>query len=163
MIFNKTNHLAGLMQRSPAARADIRGDAAHGGIRGTVSFYPAAGGVLAVAEVFGLPSGANRCDGGVFGCHIHEGTSCTGTIAEPFADTKGHYNPTNCSHPQHAGDMPPLFENNGYAWSAFFTKRFKVNDIIGRTVILHASPDDFTTQPSGNSGKKIACGVIERI
>ena len=39
--------------------------------------------------------------------------------------------------------------------------KFKIKDIIGKVVIIHDSPDDFTTQPSGNSGKKIACGKIE--
>lgn len=45
----------------------------------------------------------------------------------------------------------------------FLTDRFKVDDVIGRTVIIHDKPDDFTTQPSGNSGEKIACGIINRI
>ena len=42
------------------------------------------------------------------------------------------------------------------------TDRFSINDVIGKTVIIHAKPDDFTTQPSGNSDGKIACGVIKR-
>ena len=57
--------------------------------------------------------------------------------------------------------MPPLFINDGYAFMIFLTDRFKVDEIIGRTVIIHSMPDDFTTQPSGNSGMKIACGVVE--
>ncbi|MCX7614928.1 MAG: superoxide dismutase family protein, partial [Clostridiales bacterium] len=67
-----------------------------------------------------------------------------------------------CNHPGHAGDLPPLFGNYGHAFMAVFTGRVSVSEIIGRTVIIHASPDDFTTQPSGNSGKKIACGQIYR-
>jgi Cu-Zn family superoxide dismutase len=58
--------------------------------------------------------------------------------------------------------MPPLFVNHGYAFSAFLTDKFYVRDVIGLTVIIHAQPDDFTTQPSGNAGKKIACGLIEK-
>lgn len=40
------------------------------------------------------------------------------------------------------------------------TDRFRVRDIIGRTVVIHSGPDDFHTQPAGNAGEKIACGVI---
>jgi Cu-Zn family superoxide dismutase len=58
--------------------------------------------------------------------------------------------------------MPPLFAGTGRAFLAFFTDRFTVDEIIGRTVVVHAKPDDFTTQPSGNSGSKIACGQIRR-
>ena len=58
--------------------------------------------------------------------------------------------------------MPPLFWNNGYAFQMFLTDRFTVKEIIGKTVIIHDNADDFTTQPSGNSGEKIACGVIEK-
>jgi Cu-Zn family superoxide dismutase len=56
--------------------------------------------------------------------------------------------------------MPPLFAANGHAFSAFLTDRFSINDIIGKTVVIHDSPDDFSTQPSGNSGSKLACGQI---
>ena len=72
-----------------------------------------------------------------------------------------HYNPKDCPHPYHAGDMPPLFGNNGEAFMAFMTDRFTVEEIIGKTVIIHSNPDDFTTQPGGNSGEKIACGKIK--
>ena len=45
---------------------------------------------------------------------------------------------------------------------SFFTNKFKVNDIIGKSVIIHENPDDYRSQPSGNSGKRLACGVIKR-
>lgn len=51
--------------------------------------------------------------------------------------------------------MPPLFGADGEALLIFLTDRFRVRDIVGRTVIIHAMPDDFTTQPSGNSGAKM--------
>jgi Cu-Zn family superoxide dismutase len=92
--------------------------------------------------------------------HIHEGGSCTGNAADPFADAGSHYNPEGCEHPAHAGDLPPLFSNRGTAWGAVLTDRFSVGEISGKTVIIHLNPDDFTTQPAGNSGAKIACGVI---
>lgn len=68
---------------------------------------------------------------------------------------------SNVSHPSHAGDLPPLLGNNGYAWSAFLTKRFTIEEILGKSVVIHAMRDDFTSQPSGNSGEKIGCGVIQ--
>ena len=71
-----------------------------------------------------------------------------------------HDNPYHCPHPYHAGDMPPLFGANGYAFSAFLSDRFTVEEVIGKTVIFHEAPDDFVTQPSGNAGAKMACGVI---
>jgi DNA invertase Pin-like site-specific DNA recombinase len=63
-------------------------------------------------------------------------------------------------HGNHAGDFPVLFSNNGYTYMKFFTDKFKPGDVIGRAVIIHENPDDYRTQPSGNSGKRIACGVI---
>ena len=56
--------------------------------------------------------------------------------------------------------MIPLFANQGYAWCAFYDKRIALPEIMGRSVVVHAMPDDFVTQPSGNSGEKIGCGVI---
>lgn len=79
---------------------------------------------------------------------------------EGFPHSGSHYNPNDCPHPYHAGDLPPLFGANGFAFSVFLTDRFTVHEIIGKTVIVHASPDDFQTQPSGNAGEKIACGEI---
>ena len=82
---------------------------------------------------------------------------------EPFADAMSHYDSDDCGHPYHAGDLPPLFGNGETALSVFLTNRFSVDEVIGRAVIIHDRPDDFTTQPSGNSGTKIACGVIRRV
>lgn len=70
------------------------------------------------------------------------------------------YNEDTLPHGNHIGDFPVLFSNNGYARMSFFTDKFKPEDIIGRSVIIHQNPDDYRTQPAGNSGKRIACGVI---
>lgn len=80
----------------------------------------------------------------------------------PFDKTGDHYNPTNEQHPQHAGDLIPLMGNQGYAWLAFYDKRLMIKDIIGRSIIIHKMPDDFMSQPSGNAGEKIGCGVIRQ-
>ncbi len=149
-----------LAKQSPNAVAIVRGGADYPKISGRVSFYKTSRGTLVIAEINGLPHSGESCANGVFGFHIHEGGSCATSAAQAFPDVGSHYNPKNCPHPQHAGDLPPLFENRGYAWSAVLTDRFSVSDIKGRTVIIHGSPDDFKTQPSGDSGKKIACGVI---
>lgn len=90
------------------------------------------------------------------------GTSCSGNLEDEFADAKSHFNPNNCVHPFHIGDLPPLIENNGYAYMSVLINKFKIKDIIGKVIIIHDMPDDFTTQPSGNSGKKIACGKIKK-
>jgi Cu-Zn family superoxide dismutase len=91
------------------------------------------------------------------------GTSCTGNSNDEFANAKGHYNPENCPHPYHTGDLPPLLENNGYSYMSIFLNKFKIKDILGKIIIIHDMPDDFTTQPSGNSGTKIACGKIKKL
>ena len=124
-------------------------------ILGKVVFYQKTDYVLVVAEVSGLP----QTDTGFYGFHIHEGERCSGAN---FADTKNHYNPANTTHPRHAGDLPPLLYVNGDAYLAVHTDRFTAEEIIGRTVVIHSGPDDFTTQPAGNAGTKIACGEIIR-
>lgn len=89
------------------------------------------------------------------------GTSCTGNLEDEFSNAKSHYNPNNCPHPFHVGDLPPLIENNGHAYMSVLTNKFKISNIIGKVIIIHDMPDDFKSQPSGNSGTKIACGKIE--
>lgn len=155
-------HLLCVLRGRPQAVARIAGSGSCPDISGTVRFYQTSGGVIVRAEVSGLPHSELPCQGRIFGFHIHSGTDCAGNMDDPFADAMSHYNPNGCEHPYHAGDLPPLFENHGYALSLFLTDHFSVNEVIGKTVIIHDHPDDFTTQPSGNSGTKIACGVICR-
>lgn len=63
-------------------------------------------------------------------------------------------------HPEHEGDLPPLLSDKGTAWMMVYTTRFFPEEVVGKTVVIHDMPDDFRTQPSGNSGEKIACGEI---
>lgn len=149
-----------VFQRKPDALAAIKGSESYADINGRVSFYQTRRGVIVSAEISGLPQNKDVCENPVFGFHIHSGSQCIGNESDPFAAAQGHYNPDDCPHPYHAGDLPPLFGADGCAFSAFLTDRFSVKDIVGKTVIIHASPDDFMTQPSGNSGLKIACGEI---
>ena len=143
------------------ARAHIRGGRNYPAINGIVSFKETRNGILVTAKITGLPQSKNSCTGRFFGFHIHEGSSCSGNASDEFANAKSHLNPTKCPHPFHVGDLPPLIENNGYAYMRVLTNKFKLKDITGKVVIIHDMPDDFTTQPSGNSGTKIACGKIE--
>ena len=143
------------------AKANIKGGKKYPKINGVVTFRVVKNGVLVTAKVNGLPQSSDSCTGRFFGFHIHEGSSCSGTISDEFANAKTHLNPTNCPHPFHMGDLTPLIENNGYAHMTVLINKFKIKDILGKVVIIHDSPDDFTTQPSGNSGSKIACGIIE--
>ena len=156
-------HLRSLLCGQPQAAASIAGSKNYPGISGIVRLYQTNEGVIVLAEIIGLPQSGIPCGNRVFGFHIHEGTDCGGNTDDPFSDVMSHYNPDSCQHPHHAGDLPPLFGNDGHALSLFLTNRFSVDEVIGRTVIIHDHPDDFTTQPSGNSGTKIACGVIRRI
>ena len=143
------------------AKAIIRGGKKYPKINGTVYFNETKNGVIVTAKINNLPQSKNKCTGRFFGFHIHEGTSCTGNSEDEFANSKTHLNTTNCPHPFHIGDLPPLIENNGFSYMTVLIDKFKIKDIIGKVVIIHDMPDDFTTQPSGNSGTKIACGIIK--
>lgn len=145
------------------AQAIINGGKRFPQIHGEVYFKQMSNGVIVTSRINNLPCSNNPCECGIFGFHIHNGTSCSGDSSDEFKNALTHYNPNNCKHPCHAGDLPPLFENNGYAYMSFFTNRFKVNDIIGKVIVIHDMPDDFRTDPSGNSGTKIACGKIEKL
>ena len=139
----------------PSAVARIKGDRSTPMLQGLVHFYQRIGGVLVVAEISGLPNNQD----GFFGFHIHDGSSCMG---ERFQATGNHFDRRQNMHPKHAGDLPPLLSYNGRAYMAVITDRFSIREIMGRTVVIHGSADDFHTQPSGNAGEKIACGVITR-
>lgn len=104
-----------------------------------------------------------------FGFHFHEKGDCSA----PDATSAGaHFNPTHQDHgnpqaqPHHAGDMlNAKSDAQGVAEIDIDNPDVSLqpgqpNDIIGKALIVHAKPDDYTTQPSGNSGDRIACGVI---
>ena len=143
------------------AKAEIKGSSKYSSIRGLVLFKETNKGILVTANIEGLPKSQGRCKGNFFGFHIHTGTLCTGNKEDEFDDALTHYNPNDCIHPYHAGDLPQLLENDGNAYMSILVNKFKLSEIVGKVIIIHDKPDDFTTQPSGNSGNKIACGVIK--
>ncbi|HEY8365133.1 MAG TPA: superoxide dismutase family protein [Haloplasmataceae bacterium] len=144
------------------AFAILKGSPKYPNIYGEVFFEEIPEGVMVNVYVEGLP---NYTPGnppiGPHGFHIHEFGDCTGNENEPFMNAGKHYNPNNQPHGNHAGDLPSLFSNNGVAYMTFFTNKFTIDEIIGKAVIIHENPDDYRTEPSGNSGMSIACGVIQ--
>lgn len=160
-----TSYLNSLRKRGyrPHAQARIQGSSAYPSISGMVYFYQTARGVIVAVEAWNLPKASVACADRIFGFHIHSGSQCTGNETDAFADAGMHFNPGECPHPFHAGDLPPLFGNHGYGFQMFLTDRFTVQEILDKTVIIHSAPDDFTSQPAGNAGEKIACGRIEAL
>ena len=129
---------------------------------GTIKFTQSGDKVRVVGEVTGLRPGAEH------GFHIHEAGDCS---SGDGMSTKGHYNPQGKPHGnpssanRHAGDMPALkADANGVANQKFMlmgpTVSAGTTSLVEHAVIVHAAPDDYTTQPTGNSGARIACGVI---
>ena len=131
---------------------------------GKVSFTPVEHGVRVAGEVHGLAPGTEH------GFHIHEMGDC----GDNGNASGGHFNPAGGTHGKfaapgsHAGELPSLVAD------ASGTARFSVdvhtisltegaaNNVIGRALVVHRDRDDFTTQPAGNSGPRIACAVIAR-
>lgn len=149
-------------RKKPDAIAEIRGSDKYPEIKAVMELFQTKEGVLVSVNALGLPKTMDPCKQPIFALHIHSGNSCTGNETDAFADAMTHFNPNYCAHPYHAGDMPPLFGVGGRGFSIFLTDRFSVKEVIGKAVIIHARPDDFTTQPAGNAGEKIACGIIEK-
>lgn len=146
--------------RRPVAQATLRGSKEYSDIFGRVLFFASYTGVIVKTIVHGLPFSDEKCANPFLAYHLHAGESCSGNEEDPFADADGHYNPDDCPHPSHAGDFPPLINCGGYAYSEFFTDKLKPDELIGKTLIIHRGYDDFTTQPSGNAGEKMACGLV---
>ena len=143
----------------PVAYAKISGSRSYPGLSGKVYFMRAQGGTVVAVQVQNMLEDGNPAQG-FKGFHIHEGSFCTVNEQDPFADTGQHYSRTKVLHPDHDGDLPPLLFTDGYAWMQVYTGRFKPEDVIGKTVVIHGMPDDLHSQPAGDSGMKIACGEI---
>ena len=131
--------------------------------RGTVSFTQDGDEVRVRANVAGLKPNAEH------GFHVHEKGDCS---SGDGMSTGGHYNPAGKPHgppraEHHAGDMPSLkADGYGNASASFELKGVSIAggaaDLVGKGLIVHRDPDDYSTQPTGNAGPRIACGVIAK-
>lgn len=135
-------------------------------INGIVTFREVPGGTEVTATIYGLPEFQPAHNGhdpiGPFGFHLHENGSCqVGDPESPFEAAGGHWDPTDQPHGNHAGDFPVLFSYDGYSKLSFFTNKFKPEEVVGKAVVIHQNPDDYRTQPAGDAGKRLACGVID--
>lgn len=147
------------------AFARIEGSPLAPELNGLAFFRDVPNGTQVCIEVGGLPDYRPAQDGsppiGPHGFHIHEFGVCQiDDPNDPYQSSGGHWNPTNQPHGNHTGDFPVLFSNNGYFNMCFVTNKFKVSDIIGKSVMIHENPDDYRSQPSGDAGKRLGCGVI---
>ncbi len=139
------------------AVARMRGSSQYPQVEGTVTFHQGMRGVVVMVELANLPVTPT----GFFALHLHENPCGSPLPPEPYSGAGGHYNPAGQPHPRHAGDFPSVLRlRDGTASLRFLTDRFRLRDVIGRSVVLHLGVDDFTTQPAGNAGPRIACGEI---
>ncbi len=150
------------------AVAYVRGGPLQPKINGVVRFFAVPGGTWVSVEISGLPeyqpASGDKGPIGPHGFHIHEYGCCEiGDRADPFQAAGGHWNPHGQPHGNHAGDFPVLFSNRGYARMCFFTDKFKPSEVIGKAIIIHENPDDYRSQPAGDAGKRLACGVIREV
>ena len=131
-------------------------------VTGTVTFTPSSDGVLVIASLKGLTPNAEH------GFHVHEKGDCSAADAMSAA---GHFNPSGAPHgasgaTHHAGDMPNLradaYGNAQYRATLSVVTLEGPQGVLGRSVVVHRDPDDYKSQPAGNSGPRIACGVIQR-
>lgn len=130
-------------------------------VTGKVNFIELHKGIRVMAEIEGLPEGEH-------GFHIHEFGDCS---AKDASSAGGHFNPTHSihagpdDHPREVGDLGNIVvdkKGKGIYDHVDFTISFDApNSILGKSVIVHKNRDDFVTQPTGNAGARLACGVIE--
>jgi len=131
---------------------------------GTVRFEQRGNKVVVMAEVRGLKPGAEH------GFHVHDKGDCS---SGDGMSTGGHFNPAGAGHGRHghgthhAGDLPSLVADaQGVARLQFESSTISVegsaNSVVGRGLIVHRDPDDYTTQPTGNAGPRLACAVIRK-
>lgn len=129
-------------------------------VTGTVTFTKTGDGVTVVADIGGLKPGKH-------GFHVHQFGDCSAPDATSAGD---HYNPTKHPHagpdttPRHMGDLGNLeADASGKAHLELKDKTLKLsgeNSIVGYAVIVHEKADDLKTQPTGDAGGRVACGVV---
>lgn len=160
LLLSLLTSAAAFAASQPAAEAEMR-PSSGSDVRGEVTFTPEAGKLRVVAKLSGLTPGEH-------GFHVHEAGDCS---APDATSAKGHFNPVGKGHghhggaERHAGDLPNLVADaSGKAQYSVLVDGLTVgggdSNIMGRGVIVHADPDDYKSQPAGNSGKRVACGIV---
>lgn len=148
----------------PGAIADIK-PLADSGVSGELAFFPADGGVRVEGYIKGLTPNSTH------GFHIHEHPDCSAPDGSSAGD---HYNPTQAQHgapgpSSHLGDMGNITsDGEGRATVSAFISGGSIGhgadhakgNVLDHSIIVHAKTDDLTTQPSGASGPKVACGIV---
>jgi Cu-Zn family superoxide dismutase len=162
----EADSMADLAVPEPEAGATIQpvGDS---GVSGTVTFMPTEGGVQVTYALEGLTPGAH-------GFHVHENGECgPGPDGEPGGAAGEHFTPSGSPHgdrnaaagQRHEGDLGNVQAGtDGRAAGTFVDAVLTLdgpNGIVGKAVLVHAGADDLQTQPSGDSGDRVGCGVVE--
>lgn len=154
---------------TPDAMAELYD--AQGNRVGMVELTSVEDGVQIQAQIEGFDAAVSGEERGQHGFHIHETGDCT---APDFSSAGGHFNPTGVGHGlldtdgAHAGDLPNLWiEADGSADYTVTTDLVSLTpgersvfDSDGRAFVLHSGADDYLTDPAGDSGDRLACGVI---
>ncbi len=154
-----------MTRTSPAQQAVVNLASASGSlVSGKLTMVPMGDDVHLTGTIGGLRAGSNH------GFHIHEKGDCSAADA---SSAGGHFNPTGQPHGRamqgahHAGDSDNIVANaSGVANIDSHIMGVTLgggaaNDIAGRAIVVHAAADDYTSQPSGNAGARVACGVIK--
>ena len=150
-------------QAAPAARAELKN--ASGAAVGEVTLRQTPHGVLVRASLENVPAGWH-------GFHVHE----TGKCEAPFATAGGHFNPAKAKHGAenpagtHAGDMPNVYvPESGKTTVELLVPGLTLSDgptsvfdADGSAIVFHEKADDYSTDPAGNAGSRLACGVVMR-
>jgi Cu-Zn family superoxide dismutase len=133
-------------------------------VSGTLTLAPAGNGVRVTGDIGGLAPGSSH------GFHVHETGDCSAADA---SSAGGHFNPANTAHGKagtrthHAGDIDNIVADaTGVAHVDTRIAGVSLggapgDDILGRAIVVHAAPDDYRSQPSGNAGARVGCGVIK--
>jgi len=162
MAMAKTDSVMPVVSHAEATIANTYPDTA---VSGTVKFDTATGGKVKMVLELTIPSKANKN----VAVHIHEHGDC----GDSGKASHGHWNPTNAQHGKwgsasyHLGDIGNVkLDGKGKGKLTMETDLWSLGgapdkNIIGRAIIVHGGEDDFKTQPTGNAGSRIGCGVIQ--
>lgn len=145
----------------PAMTATLQGAPDDTDFSGTVTLTPDGTGVRVVAELSGVDTDGQHA------IHVHENGMCDHEAGgKHFTSAGSHFNPAGAEHacpptePRHAGDMGNVAISGGSGRLELTLNNVTADQLAGKAIILHAKQDDCKTQPTGDAGDRLACGVV---